>query len=249
MSFDNNRFFGTEKLFNNKDDKYFFLDTDVNTIGGKNQVLNYVARMELELRVAGFTEAVVEIAQFYDNFVAEGNKVADFYLNPVIKMILVEIEDKPRLKTFLYERIFDDVKNEYIKECENTFNENENLQTDVNMQEQNYKKDKVLKEKEIKRLAKEQNISYEEAKELIQNKEQDQVEQKELVNFMNGLGFSLPSFGLNPIDISQNIPKNLNKKSKKQNNKDKTKYVSLDDDTKDNNQNNDIQDDWGKFWG
>ena len=89
MSLGGNDFFGIEKSGDNDEKCNFFTETDVNTITGKNLVLNYLARMELEIRAVGYTEAVVEVAQFFDNFCTKsGKKIADFYLNPVIKMIL-----------------------------------------------------------------------------------------------------------------------------------------------------------------
>lgn len=253
MPFEDSGFFGIDKMFD--DDKgCFFTDVDVNTLTGKNQVLNYLARMDLELRAVGYTEAVVEIAGFYDDFCTKGgNKIADFYLNPVAQMILEKIEEMPRLKAFLYERVFDEIKEQYIKECEQTYLQNENLENKVQEQEQNFKKDKVLQNREIKKLAKENNISFDEAKKLYEQNKQDEIEKEHLMNFLNRLpkSFALPMDSLNNktcIDVTNLINPKKSKHRQNKKNNDKTKYISLDDDIKNNDNNNDDTDDLNNFW-
>ena len=159
----------------------------------------------------------------------------------------------PRLKAFLYERVFDEIKEQYIKECEQTYLQNENLENKVQEQEQNFKKDKVLQNREIKKLAKEKNISFDEAKELYEQNKQDEIEKEHLMNFLNRLpkSFALPMDNLNNktcIDVTNLInPKKSKHKQNKKNN-DKTKYISLDDDIKNNDNNNDDTDDLNNFW-
>lgn len=250
MSLGGNDFFGIEKSGDNDEKCNFFTETDVNTITGKNLVLNYLARIELEIRAVGYTEAVVEVAQFFDNFCTKsGKKIADFYLNPVIKMILEKIEEMPRVKAFLNERVFDDIKEMYRQECENTFSCNEEIETKIHTQEQEHIKNQVLKEREIKKIAKEKNISFEEALKLEKQNKQDEEEKRKLLNLLHNLPpFMLPDTkDCISLDLSNILPsKQRNKKSKNKNqNKDKTKYISLDDDIQNDDTN---QDDITNFW-
>lgn len=252
MSFDNNGFFELGNVFGEESKGCFFTDVDTSTITGRNQVLNYLARMEFEIRAVGFSEAVVELAGFYDDFVHKsGNKIADFYLNPVIKMILEKIETMPKVKNFLYERVFDFVKEEYYKECEQTFNNTDELNDEIKQKEQEFKKSQIIKNREIKKLAKENNITFEEAEKLYNESKQDKIEKDELLKFMNSIlpTLPLPNFDKNiGIDIPMYKNKNnitKNNKTNKNKNKDKTQYVSLDDDTNNNDKNQNKPDD---FW-
>lgn len=74
------------------------------SVSGRNKVLNYIAGMEFELNMFKFSETANSIADFYEYTKCN---IDTFYSNPVIKMILEEIEYKTDLKKYLYNRIFD----------------------------------------------------------------------------------------------------------------------------------------------
>ena len=56
-----------------------------------------------------------------------------FFTNPVIKMILSEIQYMPTLRTYLKNRIFDDIENDKRENLDNIYNNNEEIyQNNIN---------------------------------------------------------------------------------------------------------------------
>ena len=107
------------------------------TVSGRNKVLNYIAGMEFELDMFGFSETSNNIADFYEY--TECN-IDTFYKNPVIQMILKEIEHKTKLKRYLYSRIFDYIPISQKNMLEYIYNNNEYIIYNVKKNEKIQKK-------------------------------------------------------------------------------------------------------------
>lgn len=146
---DNSDFFDINELL--QDDYVdFFTTTDVDSIFGKNLVLNFLSKIDLELKMFGYSDVALEVADYYSQIKLQKG-ISAFYENPVIKMILEEIQYMPTVRNFLNKRIFNLIKQEYIAEMNKTFKENEILTKKVkSLEKQKDKKVKILKSKKEK---------------------------------------------------------------------------------------------------
>ena len=70
----------------------FFTQTDIKSVLGKNIVLNFIDKMNFELKLFDFSETALKIAEFYDE-VKNTTGIVSFFQNSVIQMILYEIEE------------------------------------------------------------------------------------------------------------------------------------------------------------
>lgn len=91
MFIDNDGFESPFDLFEDNDNLF---EQNINTILGKNVVLNFVARVNFEFLNFGWSQTANKIAEFYDSC----NGYIAFMSNPVVKMILEEIEYMPATK-------------------------------------------------------------------------------------------------------------------------------------------------------
>ena len=91
MPLGNDGFFNMNQLANTSDTSCF---TNINTktILGKNLVLNFLGKIEFEIKALGFSDTANEIAEYYEEAKKQGG-IVEFFSNPVIKMILQEIQN------------------------------------------------------------------------------------------------------------------------------------------------------------
>lgn len=111
-----------------KDDLF---QQDVTTLLGKNVVLNFVAQVNFELQILGWSKTADKIAEFYDSC---GGYCA-FMSNPVVKMILDEMEYNPVVKKYLYQRIFQYIEQDKIKDLDRLFDYSKCLINDTKTKE------------------------------------------------------------------------------------------------------------------
>ena len=153
-------------------DVSFFNNTDVKTILGRNLVKNFVCKIKLELQTLGYSDTALEIAEFYNSCRKSGG-IIKFVSNPVIKMILNEIENMPSVKSWLQDRIFDDIEVEKAENLDKIFNNNDELYEQTQHKEHEYKVNKELRRKEILKIQKEKNCSFEEAEKIYEQRHAD----------------------------------------------------------------------------
>lgn len=155
-------------------DTSIFTTTDVKTILGRNIVKNYLSKIDFEIKTFGYSESSIEIVEFYEDCKTKGG-IVEFVSNPVIKMILEEIQNMRTVKFYLKERIFDDIEQEKAQSLDNIFNNNEELSEKINQEKQDFMLQKELKRKEISKIQKKYKCSFEEAEKMY---EQFQKQQK-----------------------------------------------------------------------
>lgn len=245
-------------------DLSFFDTTDVKTILGRNLVKNFVCKIKLELQTLGYSETAIEIAEFYDSCRKNGG-IIKFVSNPVIKMILNEVENMPSVKYWLQDRIFDDIEVEKAENLDKIYENNDELYEKTQHKEHEYKVNKEIRRKEILKIQRERNCSFEEAEKIYDKKHADTKKEesdmaliKELNNFLSKTNdlLNTPS----AFDLLQNSQPSTqqgtqsNAKASKQKgkgvkdtsknieddkiddtNKQSTNSVSLDDDVKNDN--------------
>lgn len=245
-------------------DVSFFNNTDVKTILGRNLVKNFVCKIKLELQTLGYSDTALEIAEFYNSCRKSGG-IVKFVSNPVIKMILNEIENIPSVKSWLWDRIFDDIEVEKAQNLDEIYNNNDELFEQTQHKEHEYKVNKELRRKEILKIQKEKKCSFEEAEKIYEkmhaNKNKAKKEEsliKDLDNFLKIMPNIEPTSVfdmLNDIsNISNDTQNNINnndnyddtKSDTKGINKDisNTNTVSLDDDIKDDGATSDNDNFW-----
>ena len=198
-------------------DTNMFTDTDVKTILGRNIVKNYLSKIDFEIKTFGYSESSIEIIEFYEECKKKGG-IVEFVLNPVIKMILDEMENMRTVKSYLKDRIFDDIEDEKSKSLDDLFNNNEEITEKINQGKQDYMLQKEIRRKEIIKIQKRYNCSFEEA-ENIYEAHKRQLSMREqgnnIVNEMKSVFNMLEDFGIieeRPrktklkIDTTQEIP-------------------------------------------
>ena len=239
MPLGNDGFFNMNE-FANTSDTSFFTNIDTKTILGKNLVLNFLGKIEFEIKALGFSDTANEIAEYYEEAKKQGG-IVEFFSNPVIKMILQEIQNKTVLKNYLKQRIFDDIEQEKIKCFNNTYNNNEKITEDIEKEKQEFLKQKRLKDKKIKKIMEEKNVSYEQAKKIYEKDLQNSLNTKIDEIFKGFL-----SEGALEIDTCQPFNfkiEDVNYEENKKNRFKKTKKIKLDNDTQDD-QNTDNDNFW-----
>lgn len=198
-------------------DTNMFTDTDVKTILGRNIVKNYLSKIDFEIKTFGYSESSIEIIEFYEECKKKGG-IVEFVLNPVIKMILDEIENMRTVKSYLKDRIFDDIEDEKSKSLDDLFNNNEEITEKINQEKQDYMLEKEIRRKEIIKIQKRYNCSFEEAEDIYEaHKRQLSMREQgnNIVNEMKSVFNMLEDFGIieeRPrktklkIDTTQEIP-------------------------------------------
>ena len=186
-----------------QDNLSFFTKTN-KTVLGKNQVLNFVDKMNFELKMFDFSETALNIAEFYEE--SKNTKgIISFYQNQVIQMILYVIENYPELKKYLYERIFDSIEQDKIKCLDNTFKNNEEIYQKTQEQVNKFVEQKAIYEKQIKKIMKEKKCDRKTAELIYENEKLKKLAKKQ--------GFVLPSFGVEfpniPNITGTGIPKDV----------------------------------------
>ena len=129
------------ELFGLSDDLF---RQDVTTLRGKNVVLDFIAQIDFEIRLFGWSKTASKIAEFYDTC----GGYCIFMSNPVVKMILEAIEYHSMVKKYLYQRFFQYIEQDKIKDLDRIFNNNECLTNDIKAKEDKYieLQDKVNRE-------------------------------------------------------------------------------------------------------
>lgn len=170
-----------------QDNLSFFTKTNIKTVLGKNQVLNFVDKMNFELKMFDFSETALNIAEFYEE--SKNTKgIISFYQNQVIQMILYVIENYPELKKYLYERIFDSIEQDKIKCLDNTFKNNEEIYQKTQEQVNKFVEQKAIYEKQIKKIMKEKKCDRKTAELIYEVEKIKKIAKKQ--------GLILPSFGV-----------------------------------------------------
>lgn len=155
----------------------FFTQTDIKSVLGKNIVLNFIDKMNFELKLFDFSETALKIAEFYDE-VKNTTGIVSFFQNSVIQMILYEIEDKPYLKKYLYERIFRDIEQDKIKCLDNTFKNNEEIYSKTQEQVNKFVEQKAIYEKQIKKIMKDKKCDRKTAELIYENEKLKKIAKK-----------------------------------------------------------------------
>ena len=141
---------------------------DVTTLRGKNVVLDFVAQIDFEIRLFGWSKTASKIAEFYDTC----GGYCIFMSNPVVKMILEETEYNSVVKKYLYQRFFQYIEQDKIKDLDRIFNNNERLTNDIKAKEDKYielqdKVNREIKKCGISREVAENQVKLEEYKEQV----------------------------------------------------------------------------------
>lgn len=136
------------ELFGLSDDLF---QQDVTTLRGKNVVLDFVAQIDFEIRLFGWSKTASKIAEFYDTC----GGYCIFMSNPVVKMILNETEYNSTVKKYLDQRFFQYIEQDKIKDLDRIFNNNECLTNDIKAKEDKY----IELQDKVNREIKERGIS------------------------------------------------------------------------------------------
>lgn len=198
-------FFGNiDNLFGNEDVGIF--TTDISTIIGKNIVLNFLCKIDLEVRMFGYSDAANEIAVYYQDC-KESCKLFSFFSNPVLKMILQKIEKMPAVKTYLDERFFDDIEQEKIEYLNNLYNNNEQISKDVNKSENEYNLSQECKKREIKKIQKKYSCTLEEAEKRYnqQNEQLNDETSSSIVSLLSAFNGTPIPYKTWSVDTSKEI--------------------------------------------
>ena len=124
---------------------------DVTTLRSKNVVLDFVAQIDFEIRLFGWSKTASKIAEFYDTC----GGYCIFMSNPVVKMILNETEYNSTVKKYLDQRFFQYIEQDKIKDLDRIFNNNECLTNDIKAKEDKY----IELQDKVNREIKERGIS------------------------------------------------------------------------------------------
>ena len=198
MTFGNSMFGDFDMKTLMASDTNMFTDTDVKTILGRNIVKNYLSKIDFEIKTFGYSESSIEIIEFYEECKKKGG-IVEFISNPVIKMILDEIENMRTVKYYLKDRIFDDIEDEKSKSLDDLFNNNEEITEKINQEKQNYMLEKEIRRKEIIKIQKRYNCSFKEAENIYEaHKRQLSIcaQGNNMVNEMKSVFNMLEDFGL-----------------------------------------------------
>lgn len=187
--------------------------TNTKTILGKNIVLNFLGEIEFEIRSVGFSNVANEIAEFYEKCKKSGG-IISFFNNPVVKMILVEIQHMPTVKSYLKTRIFDDIEREKVEVLNQTFKDNDKIREEQQVLKQDFVKKKVLYEREIGKIMKKYGCDRQEAEEkykkfLLQQKT-NKIEKelnKQFESYLNNLA---PTGMVKVVNTNQSTENNNN---------------------------------------
>lgn len=235
----------------------FFTNTDVESVLGKNLVKNFVGKIDFEIKLMGFSETANEIAEYYEEC-KNNSSIVNFMNNSVIKMILDEMENNFTVKNYLQNRIFDDIRIEFINKMENYYNNQNKIYADMKNEEQNYKKEQILKQRQIenimseKKCTKEQAIKYiDELEKVSQLKNITNLMKNDLKNILSN-DLLYPNFikddrcmtKLDNLDTQGDfkIKKSNKKINKNKNNTNDTFYID------DNFSNDNIDDETTRFF-
>lgn len=226
-----------------QDNLSFFTKTNIKTVLGKNQVLNFVDKMNFELKMFDFSETALNIAEFYDD-TKNTKGIISFYQNQVIQMILYVIEDYPNLKKYLYERIFDNIEEDKIKCLDDTFKNNEEIYNKTQEQVNKFVEQKAIYEKKIKKIMKEHKCDRKTAELIYENEKLKKMAQKQ--------GFILPSFDIKfsnlPNIAGTSMPQTPQKDSNSEDLNLPDKEIKMEEITIDDVQNNNDSFDDENFW-
>ena len=229
--------------FSEQDNLSFFTKTNIKTVLGKNQVLNFVDKMNFELKMFDFSETALNIAEFYDD-TKNTKGIVSFYQNQVIQMILYVIEDYPNLKKYLYERIFDNIEEDKIKCLDDTFKNNEEIYNKTQEQVNKFVEQKAIYEKKIKKIMKEHKCDRKTAELIYENEKLKKMAQKQ--------GFILPSFDIKfsnlPNIAGTSMPQTPQKDSNSEDLNLPDKEIKMEEITIDDVQNNNDSFDDENFW-
>lgn len=169
-----------------KDDNSMFEDTDIKTILGRNIVLNYLSKIDLELKMFGYSETANEIAEFYEKCKQTKGIIA-FYTNPVVKMILEKIDKMQNVKGYLQERMLDDMEIENLERLDYIYNENDKLTGMVNAEKQEYNKQQALYRRKINQISKQTGLSYDKAEQFYKKQQEKQKNMDMAMSLPSGL--------------------------------------------------------------
>lgn len=140
----------------------FFTSVDIDSIVGRNLVLNFIKKIELEIKMLDFSETSMDLIDFYE-YCKKNTSVSDFLTNPVVKMIQEEIKNNSLVRKYLDERLFDLMQEDIKKYFQKLYNNSEQLEQEIKTKNQNYILSKTKEEKKIKKIQNQYNCSYEEA--------------------------------------------------------------------------------------
>lgn len=118
---------------------------------GRNVVLDFIAQVKLEIQLVSWSKTAGKIAKFYDTC----GGYYKFMFNSVVKMILEETEYNSMVKKYLYQRFFQYIEQDKIKDLDRIFNNNERLTNDIKAKEDKY----IELQDKVNREIKERGIS------------------------------------------------------------------------------------------
>ena len=167
---------------------------DVTTLRGKNVVLDFIAQIDFEIRLFGWSKTASKIAEFYDTC----GGYCIFMSNPVVKMILEETEYNSMVKKYLYQRIFQYIEQDKIKDLDRIFNNNERLTNDIKAKEDKH----IEFQEKVNHKVKECGISREVAENQVKLEEyKEQVKIQDISS--NAILDSIVNWALTPPDIAR----------------------------------------------
>jgi len=170
MPLGNNDFFGLDSLLNAEVNN-FFVSTDIRTVLGKNIVLNFLGKIEFEIRNLGFSDTANDIADFYEKCKSQNGGIIEFFTNPVVKMILSEIQSMPTLRNYLKKRIFDEIEIDKAKDLDRIFNNNEDILKKQEQERKEFLKEKEMRRKKLKQIAQKHDCTLEQAENILKQQE------------------------------------------------------------------------------
>ena len=152
-----------------------------------------MAQIDFEIRLFGWSKTASKIAEFYDTC----GGYCIFMSNPVVKMILEETEYNSVVKKYLYQRFFQYIEQDKIKDLDRIFNNNERLTNDIKAKEDKYielqeKVNHKAKECGISREVAENQVKLEEYKEQV--KIQD-ISSNAILDSIVNWAFASPDIG------------------------------------------------------
>lgn len=178
MPLGNNDFFSLENLLG-VENSNFFTNTDTKSILGKNIVLNFLGKIEFEIRNLGYSDTANDIAEFYEKCKKDTCGIIGFFTNPVIQMILNEIQNMPTIRAYLKNRILDEIELDKIKNLNDTFENNEDILEKQKEERTKFLKEKELYKKRINRIMNKYKCTFEQAEQIYKEQE-EQAKIKEL---------------------------------------------------------------------
>lgn len=164
----------------------FFVNTDIKTIKGRNLVKNWLCKIAFELGTYGYSDTSLELIEFYEE--CKKNKgMTEFFSNKVVAMIMQEMINMPKVRMYMKDRIFDEIAQEKIEKLNDTFDNNEELYRQVSLERQEFMRNEIIKQKEIKNLQKKHGISKDVAERMYYEK-QAKNKFQEYISNRNGNG-------------------------------------------------------------